>query len=59
MAVVHDAMLHGATAALWSLYSADICTIEGNTGTIAETGTTPRAATTGVSHTCPTVLQTL
>ena len=29
---------------------AGVCTIEGNIGTIAATGTTPHTATTGCSH---------
>ena len=43
----------------WPLYSAGMCTIEGNTGIIAATGTTPLAATTGCSHVCQAISQAL
>ena len=39
-------------------YSAGLCTIEGNIGTIAAIGTTPHAATTGCSHLCQGISQT-
>ena len=34
----------------WPLYSAGMCTIEGNIGTIAADGTTPHTATTGCAY---------
>ena len=36
----------------WSLYSAGMCTLEGNAGTVPATGTSPHTATTGCSHLC-------
>ena len=41
------------------LYSAGMCTVEGNNGTLAATGTTPHTVTTGCSHVCQAISQIL
>ena len=41
------------------LYSAGICTIQVNTGTIAAIGTTPHTAITGCSHVCHAISRAL
>ena len=41
------------------LYSAGVCTVEGNTGIIAATGTTPHDATTSCFHTRHAISQEL
>ena len=43
----------------WSFYCAGMCTIEGNVGTTAATGTTPHTALACFSHTCQSISQAL